>query len=221
MSDMQAAAAALPEVLRKYGDEHGFDDAQRVTAAMHSLARLLGYIANFLDYGDKEDAPGERVTEVRNELSDATELAQALVLPIGRERTIRLLTTVLRVDDHLAAGQFVAKDLEREGDADPERLLREKLREAVSFHAIPLRMHESELLAIVKLDFSGVKLPDDDRWSEPATHKTWEKRFGVKERTLRDWRDKGFRMEKVPMLRGMWRVHRDEDAYKQWEESQE
>ncbi len=55
------------------------------------------------------------------------------------------------------------------------------------------------------------------RWSLPATHKKWENRFGVKERTLRDWRDKGFRMEKAAGQRGMWRVHTKEPAYIEWD----
>ncbi len=59
-------------------------------------------------------------------------------------------------------------------------------------------------------------------WSEPATHKTWENRFGVKERALRIWhKEKGFRMVKVPNKRGLWRVHQDEPAYQAWKKSEQ
>ena len=223
MSDIEKVAATLPERVQKYGDEHGLDNAQRVMVAMVMLARQLGYIAELMDYGDEDETPGERVAMVRDELTEAIELAQYLVLPIGRDRTIRLLTELIQVNDNLSAGQFVAEALEMDGleiDADTERPLRERLNEARSFYANPLSVHEFELLAIVKLDFSGVKLPDDDRWSEPATHKTWEGRFDVAARTLRRWREDGFRMEVVPSRHGRWRVHREEAAFQEWEQSQ-
>lgn len=54
-------------------------------------------------------------------------------------------------------------------------------------------------------------------WSSPATHRKWESRFGVPERTLRDWRAKGFRMKKAEGRRGMWRVHVKEPIYIEWD----
>lgn len=66
----------------------------------------------------------------------------------------------------------------------------------------------------IKLDIKAVKPAE---WSLPATHKKWEKRFGKKERTLREWRENGtIRMEKVPG-RGLWRVATADPLCIEWD----
>ncbi len=217
--DMEKVADALPERWQELRRKRGYEDAEAVMWAINALSNYFRLLAYAFDEGYAEDGTDECLETTHEILDDAIKLARALVGPIGRDRTLRLLTTLVCITDALSPYWSLENSWREGHDTSADQQSDEYIHESQYPYIKPLWMMAAELVAVIRLDFSEVEKSNENQLSAPATHKAWENRFDKGERTLRRWRTEGFRMIPVPG-KEEWRVHQNEEVYQEWKKSQ-